>query len=987
MTMLMLAKIRTTPPTVQPDLIDRAGLLPLLARPIVVLNAPAGYGKSQLLAQWLESREDSDTVGYVALSRLGETASTLLELLYVALGKSERFQQSSPWQEQADGLLESLYERGPTTLIIDDVHYLESETSQAEECALLLSYLLDYLPPECHWIFSGRSRPQLADLDLKQAMGEVEVLGPSELSLNQEQLEEMAPGHGAKLFELTSGWPMACSVLLKTDQKKWEEQRERLGQSLLRLATAKLDSSTQDALTVLGLVGWADRPSLEKHSLWEPLEPLTTDQALVQRTKDDRLTLHPMFCDHYREEADSAQRNRAAALLRDNARTWEALEFLTDEQELSRHLIEQGTVLLTSGRYRLLEKLLSEAAWHPELSILKGKLKWYQGDPADALECFQKSAQAALAEGHSDWAYRSWRAAGQLYIDAVCPAEAVDYLKKAYRVLGPGDKKEKADVLELLAENSVNVGQVRMAQRYRSLARRWVQQKQEDLALTARLLLRSGRLTEARGAAQVALERESPSEGPLEGHRDPRLVLSYLCSLEGLADRALSLADEVLAEAEESEDRRTQSAALTRQAHAYLIHEKAGQVDDSISSLGLYTKADSLAKTLGVDRLRAEPLMGLALYHIQSGNIPRAYEACREAVALAQQSGDEWLSVWLRFVQAVAALDGGHPSGPELIQTSQAEFKSCRDRFGYALCDVWPAVTSQSATNKLSRHIEEFPFLKQRASLFAPTPEKLKELTEDASEGEGPKCLQVFCLGPLSLLRDGEAVPRKAFKRKKARELFVLLLASPDTFFHREELAAQLWPQATQKAALRDFRVALHALSDALEPERPKNTTAFCIERQEERYRLLSHKIDLDITRFERLVEADDFDGWAKAVRLYRGPFCEDYPYLEALEAIRQRYDEHYLQVAEKLAQAYLDHDKAPAATELAQKILTRDATWEPAYRILMKSQHKLGHEHLLPRTFTRCLETLEEELGVEPSEETFELARELLGDALATLL
>ena len=93
------------------------------------------------------------------------------------------------------------------------------------------------------------------------------------------------------------------------------------------------------------------------------------------------------------------------------------------------------------------------------------------------------------------------------------------------------------------------------------------------------------------------------------------------------------------------------------------------------------------------------------------------------------------------------------------------------------------------------------------------------------------------------------------------------------------------------------------------------------------------------------------------------------------------------MRTAEKLAAAYLENDQATQATELAQKMLQRDATWEPAYRLLMQSQHALGHEHLLPRTFTRCLETLEEELGVEPSEETFELARELLGDQLATLL
>ena len=367
----MLAKIRTTPPAVQPDLLVRPELLSLLEKPIVVLNAPAGYGKSQLLASWIERRREQAKVGYLALSRLGETASTLLELMYVALGNSDKFQPSRPWQEQADGLLETLYELGSVTLVVDDVHHLEAETSQVDDCSLLLSYLLDYRPPECTWIFSGRRKPQLADLELKRAIGQLEMLGPGTLSLTREQLEDMAPGKGSELFGLTSGWPMACAVLLKSDPENWSEQRERLGQSLLKLATASLSPEAIDALTVLGLVGWADRGTLEKHKLWETLEPLTTDQALVQRTEDDRLTLHPMFCDHYREEAGAEQRNRAAALLADGERAWEALEFLTDKDELTAHLLQQGRILLNSGRYRLLEKLLDDARWHPELAIAR----------------------------------------------------------------------------------------------------------------------------------------------------------------------------------------------------------------------------------------------------------------------------------------------------------------------------------------------------------------------------------------------------------------------------------------------------------------------------------------------------------------------------------------------------------------------------------------------------------------------------------------
>lgn len=983
----MLTKIRTTLPKVQAEFVDRSELLAGSSAPIVVLHAPAGYGKTQLLAQWCAVHDAP--VAYGVCSRLGETPSTLLELLYATLGIESQFQPDAPWREQADGLLEHLYSAGSVTVMLDDVHHLDSDTSQVEECGLLLSYLLDYRAPECRWVFSGRHRPQIADLEIKEMTGQVLTLNAPALSLTAGDLDKLSPGHGTLLHEMTSGWPLACTVLLKTQPDQWAEQREKLGQGLLAVATKDLDPETGQALTILGLVGTATRQELERHHLWALLEPLSSDGALVQKLHGDRLAVHPVFSEQYREDAGDQERRRALDLLEQTGRGWESLELFTSPVELAEALLRHGSRLLASGRLRLLEKLLERAAWRPQLGILRGRLRWFMGDPAGALENFSESARAALNEGQSNLAAESWRAAGQLYIDAVCPLEALSYLKKAYRVLSPAEGAQKAEILEMLAENAVNLGQTRVAQRFRSLARRWDQEKPEDLALTARLLLRSGRLAESRGAAQVAQSQEQRelSDTLLDGHRDPRLVLSYLLVLEGLAEQAGDLAATVLHEAEERDDRRTRSVALIRLAHSRLLSEKGGLDEGEREALRLYSEADSLAKTLGVEKLRAEALMGMALYHISQENTPRAYEACREGVEIAERSGDEWLASWLRLIRAVAAVEGGHPSGLDLLASSQQDFKQCRDRFGFALTDIWSTASGGASTRSLRKHFEEFPFLLQRPSLFAPDPARLTSAAQTQPVETHAHRLQVFALGPVSLLRDGQAVPAKAFKRKKARELLVLLLAAPDTYFHREELAEQLWPDASQKAALRDFRVALHALSDALEPERAKNTTAFCIDRQEERYRLESHKMDLDTHRFHTLVEDEHPESWEKAVRLFRGRFCEDYPYLETLVPVRRRYDELYLQAAEKLAGHYLGQDRFSAAAELAQKMLDLDTTWEPAYRLLMRCQHELGHEHLLPRTFTRCLETLEEELGVEPSDETFELARELLGDQLATLL
>lgn len=980
----MLSKLRTTLPRRQPELVSRPELPSPKNHALLLLCAPAGYGKSQLLAQWCQELSESHQLGYALCSRLGETPSTILELLFTSLKATESFPRDLPWQEQADVFLEMLFERGPTCLILDDVHHLLNETAQVEECGLLLSYLLDYRPPEVAWVFSGRALPKLAELELQILSGEATQLGPKDLALKVSHLDTLVPGHGERLSRLTSGWPIACKTLLRHQPEQWSEQTDQLGQSLLKLSTQGLSPTQQEAVALLGLLGSASRAELEQENLLAPLQELEQHGTLVQDLGNEKLAIHPLFSEHYRESAEEALRERAVAVLRKHQRGWEALELVKGGLELTELLHEYGQSLLSSGRFRLLEKLLKQTEMEPKMLLLKGRLSWFLGDPASALENFSQSATEADAAGDSRTAYEAWRASGQLYLDAVCPNLAPPYLRKAYRLLGPSSRSEKAELLDLLAENAVNLGQARKAGKYRALSRQWNQQKEEDLALTARLLLRSGRLVEARGTLQVALEREQQEPKSLEGHRDPRLVLSYVSALEGHAEQAKTLAREVLAQATELDDTRTRSAALTRLAHGHLI-----STGEESEALVCYSEADSLAKTLGVERLRSEPLMGMALCQIKQENFTRAREFVGQGLALAQDVGDAWLSAWLGYVDVLIAFAAKDPDRMEALEFQQHRFRMSRDRFGFALVDILKTLSREDgAKSGLSKHLQEFPFLASRSNLFGPPLELLKEQSPE-KQVSAPHKLQIFCLGPLSILADGEPIPNKTFKRKKARELFVLLLGAPDVFFHREELAAQLWPAATQKAALRDFRVALHALSDALEPQRPKNTTAFCIERQEERYRLLSEKIDMDSSRFEALLaEApSDSSKLERAVRLYRGRFCEDYPYLESLDPIRQRYDELYLQAAQDLAQHYLRTEQAAAATELAQKMLQRDATWEPAYRILLRSQHALGHEHLLPRTFTRCLETLEQELGVEPSEETFSVARELLGDQLATIL
>ena len=55
-------------------------------------------------------------------------------------------------------------------------------------------------------------------------------------------------------------------------------------------------------------------------------------------------------------------------------------------------------------------------------------------------------------------------------------------------------------------------GVAKQAIRYRKFARLWDQRQNEDLALTARMLLRAGKLAEACGTVQAAVDQGRPEK-------------------------------------------------------------------------------------------------------------------------------------------------------------------------------------------------------------------------------------------------------------------------------------------------------------------------------------------------------------------------------------------------------------------------------------------------------------------------------------------
>jgi DNA-binding SARP family transcriptional activator len=81
-----------------------------------------------------------------------------------------------------------------------------------------------------------------------------------------------------------------------------------------------------------------------------------------------------------------------------------------------------------------------------------------------------------------------------------------------------------------------------------------------------------------------------------------------------------------------------------------------------------------------------------------------------------------------------------------------------------------------------------------------------------------------------------------------------------------------------------------------------------------------------------------------------------------------------YLQTADKFCELSLSKRDYQKVIRECQRILSQDSCWERAYRYMMSAYDGLGDHGQVARTYQRCLETLETELNVKPSDKTQQL-------------
>jgi LuxR family maltose regulon positive regulatory protein len=254
---IWLAQTKLRPPLLRADVVARPRLLAqlhaaLAACPVTLLAAPAGYGKTTLLAEWLRHIADfrfqiadlarlnlqstiynlqSVRVAWLTLDEQDNDPAQFLAALVAAV------RQAAPeCGATAQALLAGLANPGaevrrvvgalindilaalpdPCILALDDLHLLDDPAIYRA-----LEYLLDHLPPQLRLVIATRHDPPLA-LSRLRARGQLAELRFDSLSftvdeiaalLNQQLGLDISAAELALLAERTEGWAASLRLL------------------------------------------------------------------------------------------------------------------------------------------------------------------------------------------------------------------------------------------------------------------------------------------------------------------------------------------------------------------------------------------------------------------------------------------------------------------------------------------------------------------------------------------------------------------------------------------------------------------------------------------------------------------------------------------------------------------------------------------------------------------------------------------------------
>lgn len=245
-------------------------------QPVLVIEAPAGYGKSVLARQWLALARPGTTAAWIALDPAARDPAIFLERLLAALeppaaGRRAAAGRARPLAERFEQLYRQLPERdGEVRLVIDDGHALVGSDS-----AGWLARLLQLASPRLRLCLTTQALRLGVGLGRLAARGAVQWIPSSRLAFTHDEIAALARLRGGRapataqleaLHAATEGWPALVQLALSTpelaDGGLALAASSAVGDYLCERFLDALDEAERELLWLITCLGRAPLPLL-----------------------------------------------------------------------------------------------------------------------------------------------------------------------------------------------------------------------------------------------------------------------------------------------------------------------------------------------------------------------------------------------------------------------------------------------------------------------------------------------------------------------------------------------------------------------------------------------------------------------------------------------------------------------------------------------------------------------------------------------------
>jgi LuxR family maltose regulon positive regulatory protein len=427
-------------------------LLDAAEQPIIV-TAPAGYGKTTLLEEWLHARRR--VIWYRPTRASSDLAAFAVELAGVveeiAPKAAERLRarvrvgaslQPRPLGEVFASALDAWPRNGH--LVIDDYQLAGSPLVDQ-----FVEYLVERTP--IRLVVATRRRPTWATTR-RMLHGEILELGAHQLAMTDDEAFELLGERSAEsraIVELAEGWPVLLGLAARSADV--DPSRRLIPETLFRYFAEEVLQEESPEVRDL-LLRESVSPTVQGDA--DILERLV-DDGLLQRTRTE-FRLHPLLRDFLRERFRSEQPQTYAALSARAiaearlARRWDdAFELALESgavDEGAAVLGEAAPELLAEGRVATveawLERCSSAADRLPAAALARAETRMRQGRLKEARAIALDVAQRLTSNAAE--AFRAWHLAARTASLLSDEHQALRYELEARKAARTEDEMRKA---------------------------------------------------------------------------------------------------------------------------------------------------------------------------------------------------------------------------------------------------------------------------------------------------------------------------------------------------------------------------------------------------------------------------------------------------------------------------------------------------------------------------------------------------------------